>query len=73
MKNITLSQLNEMLQSGVRDFSDCLFDHLDLRGLDLSGCCFDLSDFRNCDMTGAKMCRSTFRNAFFSSSTVISI
>ena len=68
MKNITLSQLNEMLQSGVRDFSDCLFDHLDLRGMDLSGCCFDLSDFRSCDMTGAKMCHSTFRNAFFSGS-----
>ncbi len=54
-----------MLESGVRDFSDCLFDNLDLHGRDLSGCHFDRCDFRSCDLTEAKMSRSTFRNAFF--------
>ncbi|MBR4878419.1 MAG: pentapeptide repeat-containing protein [Clostridia bacterium] len=65
MKTITLAQLNEMLSCGVRDFSDCLFDSLDLSGRDLSGCCFDRCDFRGCNLTNANLTASTFRNAFF--------
>ena len=68
MKNIIPAQLNEMLSCGVRDFSDCLFDSLDLTGRDLSGCCFDRCDFRGCNLTNANLSHSTFRNAFFGGS-----
>jgi len=70
MKNITLSQLNEMLFCGVRDFSDCIFDSLDLGGRDLSGCCFDRCDFRSCNLAGANLSYSTFHNAFFGGSVL---
>ena len=52
------------------ELHDCLFDGLNLSGMDLHGISFDRSDFRNVNLDGANMSFCTAHNAFFGGSSL---
>lgn len=74
MRKIQMEELQELLkkrdQGEKLNLESCLFDELDLSGMDLHGINFDKCDFRNVNLDDANMSYCTAKNAFFGGSTL---
>ena len=74
MRNVCLEELEDLLLKRDRgekiELNDCLFDGLNLSGMDLHGISFDRSDFRDVNLDGADMSCCKANNAFFGGSSL---